>query len=151
MVISVLYPGQETEPKADFQEKLAQVHSSTLVVFEVEFRARFGGGRHLDPLDYEKNVEWWPREAQRMARREAGIGEPARVGVVLSNMSQETEFQLTAGGNANWYNHHGNQWKFLKNQKLWPYDSAMSLLGMYQRTSFYHWDAYTSMVATALL
>lgn len=57
MVISVLYPGQETEPKADFQEKLAQVHSSTLVVFEVEFRARFGEGRHLDPLDYEKSVE----------------------------------------------------------------------------------------------
>lgn len=53
-----------------------------------------------------------------MARREAGIGENARVKVVLSNMSQETEFQLAAGGNANWYNHHGKQWKFLKKQKM---------------------------------
>lgn len=43
MVIRVLYPGQETEPKAEFQGKLAEVHSSTLVVFEVVFRARFGG------------------------------------------------------------------------------------------------------------
>lgn len=43
MVISVLYLGQEIEPKAEFQEKLAKVHSFTLVVFEVEFRAHFGG------------------------------------------------------------------------------------------------------------
>lgn len=50
MVISVLYPGQETEPRAEFQEKLAELHSSTSVIFEVEFRAHFVGRKTTGSL-----------------------------------------------------------------------------------------------------
>lgn len=108
------YPGQETEPKTEFQEKLVRVHSSTLVVFEVEFRAHFGGRKTTGSLKIMKRMlnynlekpKGWQEEKEELERLQ---GWCCQTWVRKSQI-----FQLTAGGNTNCYNHYGNQWKFLK-------------------------------------
>ena len=45
---------------------------------------------------------------------------------------EKREPSYTVGGNANWYSHYGEVWRFLKKLQIeLPYDPAIPLLGIH--------------------
>ena len=58
---------------------------------------------------------------------------------------------MTIGGNINWYNHYGTEWRFLKKLKIeLPYDLAIPFLGIYLDKTVIQKDTYTPMFTAAL-
>ena len=64
---------------------------------------------------------------------------------------EKREPSYTVGGNINWYNHYGEQWRFLKKLKIQlPYYLAIPLLDMYPEKTILQKDTCTPMFIAAL-